>query len=173
MMHDGVVMPHPPMLRALDQANAKLDFAPNIEEIHYVTYKDEEGYNIVRAMYFEDGGKTVRRLLEEGGADGTPLSEWVISPPHGGTTTPSMRDTFRRAQCCDVVLCPRFHGTASRHVTAKYRGNYTAIWNILDYPGIAFLHGLKADPSVASISDVGSPIGESDNYNHSHVRCMS
>ncbi|KAH7920550.1 amidase [Leucogyrophana mollusca] len=180
MMHDGVVMPHPPMLRALELAKAKLEVAPNIEVIDYVPYKHEEGYNIVRAMYFEDGGKTVRRLLEEGGEDVHPLSEWVISPPHvrhhdavDVWRLHDRRDTFRRAysdhwrqQGCDVLLCPPFHGTASRHDTAKYWG-YTAIWNILDYPGIVFPSGLKADPSVDVLRAVGSPMSESDEYNRS------
>ncbi|KAH7909595.1 amidase signature domain-containing protein [Hygrophoropsis aurantiaca] len=180
MMHDGVVMPHPPMLRALRLAKAKLEASSEVEVIDYIPYKHEEGYGIVRAMYFEDGGKTVRGLLEEGGEDIHPLSEWVISPPYVKECTAidvwklhDRRDTLRRGysdhwreQGCDVLLCPPFHGTASRHDTAKYWG-YTAIWNILDYPGVVFPSGLKADPSVDVIQETPSPMSESDAYNHS------
>lgn len=35
-----------------------------------------------RALYFDDGGETVRKYLKDGGEDMLPLTEWVISPPH-------------------------------------------------------------------------------------------
>ncbi|KAH7920551.1 amidase [Leucogyrophana mollusca] len=180
MMHDNVVMPHPPILRALELAKSKLEAAPNIEVINYEPYKHEEGYSIIRPMYFEDGARTVRRLLKEGGEDMLPLSEWVTSPPHvqdhdalAMWALHAKRNTYRRAysdhwrqQGCDVLLCPPFHGTASRHDTAKYWG-YTAIWNLLDYPGVVFPTGLKVDPSVDVVREMASPMSPTDEYNHS------
>ncbi|OAX39697.1 amidase signature enzyme, partial [Rhizopogon vinicolor AM-OR11-026] len=151
MMHDGVVMPHPPTVRALQLAKAKLEASSEVEVVDYTPYDHDRGYSIIRELYYEDGGATVRRLLKEGGEDMHPLTEWVISPPyvkdHDAAQVWKLRekrDIYRReysdhwrSQNVDVVLCPPFQGTASRHDTAKYWG-YTAIWNLLDYPGAVF-----------------------------------
>jgi len=59
MMHDGVVMPHPPTVRALHLAKAKLEASSEVEVVE----------PIQRELYLEDGGATVRRLLKEGGED--------------------------------------------------------------------------------------------------------
>jgi amidase len=98
MMHDGVVMPHPPMIRALKMAKAKLEASSEVEVVDYTPYDHDRGYSIVvsrvvcwvsipltcvqRELYYEDGGATVRRILTESGEEILPLTEWVISPPH-------------------------------------------------------------------------------------------
>ncbi|KAH7905824.1 amidase signature domain-containing protein [Hygrophoropsis aurantiaca] len=180
MFHDGVVMPHPPMLRALELAKAKLQASPLVEVVDFVPYNHDEGYSITRSMYYEDGGKTVREMLKAGGEDILLLSEWIISPPHvvehdaiAMWKLHDRRDTFRRAysdhwnqQGVDVLLCPPFPGTAARHDTTTYWG-YTAIFNILDYPGVVFPTGIKADPSIDVPRDFGSPMSPADEYNRS------
>ncbi|EGN91867.1 hypothetical protein SERLA73DRAFT_118072 [Serpula lacrymans var. lacrymans S7.3] len=178
MMHDGVVMPHPPMLRALELVKAKLQAAPNIEVVDYIPFDHDQGYSLTREMYYEDNGDTLRRLLAEGGEDILPLTEWVISPPHTkGHNAVEMwelhdkRDKYRRSYSdywqvygLDVLVCPPFPGTANRHDTARYWG-YTAIWNILDYPGVVFPTGLKADPSIDITRDGVKPMSQADEYN--------
>ncbi|KAJ8591601.1 amidase [Rhizopogon salebrosus TDB-379] len=178
MMHDGVVMPHPPMIRALKMAKAKLEASSEVEVVDYTPYDHDRGYSIVREIYYEDGGATVRHLLAEGGEEMLPLTEWVISPPHVRAHDAAQvwklratRDAFRReysdhwrSQNVDVVLCPPFPGTASRHDTAKYWG-YTAIWNLLDYPGTAFPSGLVADPAIDVYQELHSPMSAADEYN--------
>ncbi|KAF9228440.1 amidase [Gyrodon lividus] len=180
MMHDNVVLPHPPMLRAMKLAKAKLEASPEVEVVDYVPFKHEEGYSIIRTLYFEDGGEAIRRCLKEGGEDILPLTEWVISPPHTrkhdvvqAWELRVKRDDYRRAyfehwqkQGCEVVLCPPFSGTASRHDTAKYWG-YTAIWNLLDYPGAVFPTGLVADPALDVTDASFISMGPDDEYNHS------
>ncbi|KIJ15530.1 hypothetical protein PAXINDRAFT_77283 [Paxillus involutus ATCC 200175] len=180
MIHDDVVLPHPPMLRAMKLAKAKLEASPEVEVVDYVPFKHEEGYGIIRTLYFEDGAETIRRCLKEGGEDMLPLTEWVVSPPHTKNhdvvqawELRAKRDDYRRAysdhwqkQGCDVVLCPPFSGTASRHDTAKYWA-YTAIWNLLDYPGAVFPTGLIADPALDTVDANFTPMGPDDDYNHS------
>lgn len=46
MFHDGAVLPHPPILRALKVAKQKLDASEDVEVVGYVPYKHKEGYNI-------------------------------------------------------------------------------------------------------------------------------
>ncbi|KAF9243168.1 amidase signature domain-containing protein [Melanogaster broomeanus] len=155
MIHDDVVLPHPPMLRAMKLAKAKLEASPEVEVVDYAPFRHKEGYDIIRTLYFEDGGETVRRCLKAGGEDMLPLTEMVQA-----WELRAKRDDYRRAysdhwqkQGCDVVLCPPFSGTASRHDTARYWG-YTAIWNLLDYPGAVF-------PTAFT------PMSPDDVYNHS------
>ncbi|OJA10028.1 hypothetical protein AZE42_08525 [Rhizopogon vesiculosus] len=107
-----------------------------------------------------------------------PLREWVISPPyvkdHDAAQVWKLhekRDIYRReysdhwwSQNVDVVLCPPFQGTASRHDTAKYWG-YTAIWNLLDYPGAVFPTGLFADPSIDIYQEPLRPMSAADGQN--------
>jgi Asp-tRNA(Asn)/Glu-tRNA(Gln) amidotransferase A subunit family amidase len=178
MMHDGVVMPHPPTIRALKWAKAKLEASSEVEVVDYTPYDHDRGYSIVRELYFEDGGATVRRLLKESGEEMHLLTEWVISPPHVRDHDAAevwklrdQRDNYRReysdywwSQNVDVVLCPPFPGTASQHDTAKYWG-YTAIWNLLDYPGTAFPSGLVADPAIDIYQELPSPMSAADEYN--------
>ncbi|KAG1740784.1 amidase signature domain-containing protein [Suillus paluster] len=165
-------------LQSLKWAKAKLEASSEVEVGDYTPYDHDRGYSIVRALYFEDGGATVRRLLKEGGEEMLPLTEWVISPPHVRDHDAAQvwklrdeRDNYRReysdhwwSQNVDVVLCPPFPGTASRHDTAKYWG-YTAIWNLLDYPGTAFPSGLVADPAIDIYQESPSPMSAADEYN--------
>ncbi len=86
-----------------------------------------------------------------------------------------VRDAFNkgyaahwRASGIDVLLCPPFPGPACPHDTARYWG-YTAVYNILDYPGIVFPSGLKADASVdvkTPRTDFIADAENSDEYNH-------
>ncbi|KAH7928818.1 amidase [Leucogyrophana mollusca] len=179
MMHDQSVLPHPPMLRAMQLAKEKLDAAPNIEVVEYQPYNHALGYALAHEMYMEDGGKTYRKMLKDGGEDILPLGEWVISEhlvkDHdaiGMWQLHDKRDSFRREYSdhwnkigCDVVLCPPFLGTASRHDTAKY-WSYTAIWNLLDYPGAVFPSGLAADPSIDVLPSSFTPMSEKDAESH-------
>ncbi|KAG1745116.1 amidase signature domain-containing protein [Suillus paluster] len=163
MMHDGVVMPHPPTIRALKLVKAKLQASSEVEVVDYIPYDHDRGYSIVRELYYEDGGATVRRLLQEGGEDMHPLTEWVISPPHVKDHDAAQvwklrdqRDVFRReysdhwwSQNVDVVVCPPFQ----------------AIWNLLDYPGAVFPTGLVADPAVDMYQEPPIPMSAADEYN--------
>ena len=47
MTHDGVVLPHPPLLRALNLAKAKLGASEEVEVVEYTPYQHKEGYGIV------------------------------------------------------------------------------------------------------------------------------
>ena len=47
MIHDGVVLPHPPVLRALNLVREKLEASDEVEVVEYVPYKHKEGYGIM------------------------------------------------------------------------------------------------------------------------------
>ncbi|OBZ79023.1 hypothetical protein A0H81_00081 [Grifola frondosa] len=108
------------MRRALAAAKAKLAASPEVEIVDFAPLKHGEGYDIIRELYFEDGGKAIRAQLAAGGEDALVLTEWVISPPHtqdhDATSLWALharRNAFRReysdhwrAAGCDVVLSP-------------------------------------------------------------------
>lgn len=50
MMHDGVVMPHPPIIRALKWAKAKLEASSEVEVVDYTPYDHDRGYSIVVSL---------------------------------------------------------------------------------------------------------------------------
>jgi len=179
MMHDDVVMPHPPTLRALKAAKHKLEAAPGIELVDYVPYKHDEGVGLAHELYFQDGGKRVHEVLDSTGEPILPLTEWVIESDkvkdhdaqgiwklfHDRNAYRQRYSSHWNASNVDVLLCPAFPGVAARHDTSKYWG-YTAIWNILDYPGIVFPSGLHADPALDPVESRYNPMSPSDAYNH-------
>ncbi|KAL8290421.1 hypothetical protein RQP46_002679 [Phenoliferia psychrophenolica] len=180
MRHDGVVLPQPPMLRGLDTLRAKLEAAPGIDVVDFEGYKHDKGYDIIRELYWEDGGQRVRKVLLDGGEDAQPLTEWVLDPSHTSVHSAeeifalrARRDAYRaeyaaawHAANIDVLVCAPFGGTANPHETSKYWA-YTAVYNLVDYPGVVFPTGLAADATLDAKTPRSQFLSESDEYNHS------
>ncbi|KAG1745109.1 amidase signature domain-containing protein [Suillus paluster] len=180
MMHDGVVMPHPPTIRALKLVKAKLQASIRGRGggLHPIRPRPRIQHSCDASSTTRMGVPQSDVFLQEGGEDMHPLTEWVIGPPHVKDHDAAQvwklrdqRDIFRReysdhwwSQNVDVVICPPFQGTASCHDTAKYWG-YTAIWNLLDYPGAVFPTGLIADPGVDMYQEPPIPMSAADEYN--------
>lgn len=61
----------------------------------------------------------------------------------------------------DFILCPVYVGAAAVMGEAQY-WNYTAIWNILDYPGVVFPSGLIVDPELDPVDGGYRPRSEVD-----------
>ena len=70
-------------------------------------------------------------------------------------------------QDVDLVLCPMFFGPAPAHDTSLY-WNYTALWNILDFPGVVFPTPIKAGKKGSEAYTSELSFGEKD----AHVREM-
>jgi amidase len=157
MMNDGFIQPQPPVIRALREAKNRLQASQLCEVKPFTAYNTEEGYNLVRAMYFPDGGNSCNVACEATGepihllsADGNSYAEPKDSDEL--TQVRAQRDSFRTASSenwaahdIDVVLCPVHVGPAAAHDTGRHI-SYTAIWNALDCPGIVFPTGLVAGP---------------------------
>ncbi|KAF3150202.1 hypothetical protein TWF594_010082 [Orbilia oligospora] len=155
MRWDGVVMPHPPILRAIDEVVKKLRaWKDEFEIVEWKETKAAQAWDIISALYFADGGKEERAAMAETNEPILPLSEWILTQPkvpkppgHSmndlwGLTLE--RDDFRRnfvarwnESGIDVLLCPVGPGVAPRLNTAKYWG-YTSLWNLVDYPAVVF-----------------------------------
>ena len=64
----------------------------------------------------------------------------------------------------DVILCPAGPGAAPPLETAKYWA-YTAQWNLLDYPSIAF-PVTKVKPEIDLKEEGYKPMNEQDEFNY-------
>lgn len=167
MRHDGVVTPHPPVSRVLNEFAARIATLENVEVVDVKPYKHDEAWAIVSSLYFTDGGRADIDLMEQSGEPMLPLTEWIIKQnPCVKTLTREEleywleeREEFRLEYsdhwnktgvwdeaigrwegCVDAFVCPVAPWVATAHGTAKY-WTYTAIWNLLDYPALAFPAG--------------------------------
>lgn len=77
MWSDGVVKPHPPILRALKEVSESLKDA-NVEIVDWVPEGHDECWAITSALYWEDGGKTMQDTVISGGEALLPLTNWLV-----------------------------------------------------------------------------------------------
>lgn len=75
---DGVVKPHPPILRGIDAIADKLRSHPDFEIVDFPPYKHDEAWRIIASMYFGDGASEEKEALAQSGEPWRPLSEFII-----------------------------------------------------------------------------------------------
>ncbi len=76
---DGVVMPHPPMTRALREvADACKAAGMEVVEWDCTKLDHKKGWDITAGLYFPDGGAEVLGLLEGAGEPVLPLTKFII-----------------------------------------------------------------------------------------------
>ena len=187
LLHDGEIVPQPPVIRALKQARAQLEAAAAapggtgvaIEVKPFAPFKTAEAIRNIRLAYWPDGGKAVKAHLAKTGEPMLPLTQWILKDAEGPEGTASdglqqrvVRDKFRcdfaahwTAQDVDVVVCPVFVGPACHHETS-FHWNYTAFWNYVDHPGAVLPTSVRALAKGAEDYDAefASPISENDKY---------
>ncbi|KAK1238875.1 hypothetical protein MKX08_005936 [Trichoderma sp. CBMAI-0020] len=173
LWHDEVVKPHPPIMRALKEFVNKVSDIPHVEVVNLPPYKHDEAWAIASSLYFTDGGEADLAVMAESGEPLLPLTEWIIKDNPGVKKLSrdeleywlEEREEFRLEysqhwnrtgvfnkasgaweNIVDAIICPVAPGVATSHNTAKY-WTYTAVWNLLDYPALAFPVG-KVDKAV-------------------------
>ena len=182
MMHDGVIVPQPPVTRALKWAYEKLSSLDGFSVKPFLPFKVNQAVKNIRLAYWPDGGKLVKEHLAATGEPMMPLTQWIIQDAEGPDVTSSgvlqqrlTRDEFRcefaehwQSHDVDVVICPVYVGPACEHDTALY-WNYTAFWNYVDYPGVVVPTQIKAGGKGTEKYDAADqPLSEQDK----HVRQM-
>ena len=78
MMSDGIVDPHPPILRSLKETVMALEAAGH-KVIPWKPLSHNEIMAVTLQMYFMDGGKALRDLLQKGGEEPLPLLAMALS----------------------------------------------------------------------------------------------
>lgn len=186
MWTDGIVKPHPPMIRALNEvANACRLAGMEVVDWDCEALDHQKGWDIVSSLYWPDGGKEVLGLIEESGEPILPLTKFIITeqPTVKDLTQGELwvrcveRDAYREAYArawtktggqdgreIDAIICPPSFGAATPHDQSRY-WLYTAIWNLLDYPGAVF-PVTTVDPSKDVRDESYIPKNEQDKFVH-------
>ena len=102
---DGVVKPHPPILRGINSIVAKLKDCPDIEVTDFPPYKHDEAWRIIASLYFGDGASEEKEALATSGEPWRPMSEFIIkeNPYVKALTVPEVwdltiqRETYKAA----------------------------------------------------------------------------
>ncbi|KAL8920878.1 MAG: hypothetical protein Q9208_006050 [Pyrenodesmia sp. 3 TL-2023] len=187
---DGIVKPHPPVIRALNEVVAKLQSIHEVEISTWTPYKHDEAWEIISTIYFADGAKEETDAIEASGEPWRPLSKFIIQEnPHVKHLSieevwywTSRREQYRRAYAkvwndtatstgpngepegmVDVILAPVGPGAAPPLDQSKYWG-YTSQWNLLDYPALVFPVS-KVDSTVDKVDEGYKPMNKQDAFN--------
>lgn len=191
MYHDGVVMPHPPVRRALRTLAAALAAAPDIELTTWTPYKHDYAWDLIASLFYADGGQADKATVAASGEPWLPLSRWILTEnPHVKHLSvediwrlTAARDAYRTeyaarwnasahsisadgdpARPVDVILAPAGPGAAPPLEHARYWG-YTAQWNLLDYPAAVF-PVTRVDAALDPADTAYRPMNEQDRWNH-------
>ncbi|KAI9733086.1 MAG: hypothetical protein M1834_003633 [Cirrosporium novae-zelandiae] len=188
---DGVVKPHPPIIRALREVVEKVKNVPGVEVVDWKPYKHDLAWDIISALYFPDGAQQESEAIDASGEPWRPLSNFIIKENKNckNLTMPGswklaiQRDAYRAeyaavwnqtasetgldgepAGMVDVIICPVGPGAAPPHDQARYWG-YTSQWNLLDYPAVVFPVS-QVDPAIDKVEEGYKPMNESDEFNY-------
>lgn len=188
MKDDGVVRPHPTILRAIDQVVSALSSNPDIEIVEFPPHKHAEAWRIISSLYFADGATEESTAIDASGEPWRPLSKFIIKDNVNckTLTVPEVwkltgeREGYRQEysehwnnvsgsiegeDLVDVVLCPVGPGAAPPLDEARYWG-YTSQWNLLDYPALSFPTGWVCTPEVDGKEEGYAPRNADDEYNY-------
>ncbi|KAI1822675.1 amidase [Xylaria intraflava] len=166
LWHDGMVLPTPPVARALRHTADRLRAAGH-EVIDWAPEGHVEGLQLLGHFLLADGGKSVGAELDKTGEPLRPeLDAYGKAPELGGYEYWQLnlrRNGFQKryldrwmAAGIDAVLSPATPWSGVENGKMKHIG-YTAVWNVLDYSSMVFPTGLVADSAVDVLSDDAPP----------------
>lgn len=79
MWSDDIVTPHPPITRALKEIYEVLKSQPDrFELVEWKAWEHDTCWDITQALYFEDGGRAIRKEITDAGETMLPLTEWLL-----------------------------------------------------------------------------------------------
>ncbi|KAK5046940.1 hypothetical protein LTR84_007294 [Exophiala bonariae] len=130
MLHDDIVLPHPPITRALTLLSEKLAAVPNVTVVPWKAHVHDEAWAILSSLYYPDGGRGDAEILAQTDEPWRPLTEWIIKE------NPCVKD-----------LSPAELGYWLEE-REEYRREYAARWNAT---GSGF--GMGSRPGIGSRPD--------------------
>lgn len=109
---DGVCRPHPPVTAAMRQVCDRLERSPDIKCVKWTPFHHDEGYDIVRRLFFQEGGATMHKLMAESGEPPLVLTDWVLKPPQAARRSIEEtwalnveREEYRRKLDLKTTIC--------------------------------------------------------------------
>ena len=148
--NDGLVTPHPPLTRCLQQTVKTLEAAGH-KILPWDTTLHRALIGCVDKMYLLDGGQEYLDILAAGNEPASPLLRWIIerADPKPCSAAESWKVNALRNELqiayakqwnesgIDCIICPANASVASAHGESKYWG-YSSVFNILDYSAAIF-----------------------------------
>ncbi|KAI1205783.1 amidase signature domain-containing protein [Annulohypoxylon truncatum] len=155
---DGVMRPHPPIIRVLLSLVEKLQAAGH-EIVEWNADLHAECIQVMDEFYTADGGEDIRRDILAGGEPfiphvealvnrGQPISVydyWQLNKRKTMLQQAYLKkwneiESPKTGRKVDVVLMPPMPHTAVPHHSCRWVG-YTKIWNVLDYSALVIPAG--------------------------------
>ncbi|KAI2621857.1 amidase [Xylaria nigripes] len=157
MWHDGMVLPTPPVTRALRHTVDRLRAAGH-ELVDWSPEDQKEGTLLLARMFIADGGKSFALELGKTGEPLRPeLAAYGFSRELGAMECWHLnieRNELQKryldrwkAAGIDALLTPATPFSGVRNEKFKHVG-YTGVYNVLDYTAIVFPTGVLVDAAV-------------------------
>ncbi|KAL9093803.1 MAG: hypothetical protein Q9159_000105 [Coniocarpon cinnabarinum] len=161
MRDDGVVRPHPPILRALEETLEKLRQDRNIELSEWIPWRHDYAWELIveqASPHTKLDARGIWQITKE-------RDQYRAAYNQRWNDTGSGKDSLGNpVNTVDAILCPAGPGAAPPLECARYWA-YTSQWNLLDYSALVFPVS-KADPSRDHAEPSYKPRNADDAYNH-------
>lgn len=150
---DGVVMPHPPILRGIETVVSTLKDAGH-KVVSWKPYKHDYAVDLIQGIYASDGGKDIHAVLSASGEPAIPNIDDLVNPdlPSADMTKlwevqlqkwqfqVAYLEEWRKMEEelgaeMDAFIAPITPTAAVRHNQFKYYGYASAI-NLLDFTSV-------------------------------------
>ncbi|OQV03841.1 hypothetical protein CLAIMM_08830 isoform 1 [Cladophialophora immunda] len=187
MAFDGVVMPHPPILRAMKTAADKLRSAGH-DVVDFEPYGSLKAWEIAFPIYYATGAKEMRDLIEASGEPWPPAAGKISNSPAVRDRKLTVKELYelnatrdqykkgylrhwkktasqtKSGEPIDVLLCPTASSASFPHDFLPWWG-YSSQYNMLDMPGVVIPVG-KVDKTVDVKDKTYSPVTKWDQENY-------
>ncbi|KAH7003234.1 amidase signature domain-containing protein [Fusarium venenatum] len=168
MWHDGLVLPTPPVTRALRVAKEKLEAAGHTI-MKWDPVDQKEGSDLLQRMFLADGGQTIRKVLErtdepwrpemDGYRTARDLSTsemWKLQLERTAFQNKYL-DRWNKAGI-DAIVCPTTPYSTGKNGTFKHEVAYTGVFNVVDYSAVSFPTGINVDKGVDVLDSSYQPL---------------
>lgn len=151
--NDGVVMPHPPILRGVDKVVSTLRENGH-EVIDWKPHKHDYAVDLIQGIYASDAGKDIHTVLSASGEPAIPNINDLVDPSISGADITKLWDVQlqkwkfqmeyieewnkleeKLGKEMDAFIMPITPTAAIRHNQFKYYGYASAI-NLLDFTSV-------------------------------------
>ncbi|KAK9238690.1 amidase signature domain-containing protein [Lipomyces kononenkoae] len=175
---DGVVLPHPPVLRGVDTVVSVLKENGH-DVVEWSPYRHEYAVNLINGIYASDGGADVGRDIEASGEPAIPNIKDLLNPDIQAISMIQLWDTQlqkwqyqteylekwreleeKLGKELDAIIAPITPTAAIRHNQFRYYGYASAI-NLLDFTSVV-VPVTFADKNIDVKNESYAPLNETD-----------
>ncbi|THZ13766.1 glutamyl-tRNA amidotransferas-like protein subunit A [Aureobasidium pullulans] len=176
--NDGVVMPHPPILRGVDKVVSTLRENGH-EVIDWKPYKHDYAVDLIQGIYASDAGKDIHTVLSASGEPAIPNINDLVDPSISGADITKLWDVQlqkwkfqmeyieewnkleeKLGKEMDAFIMPITPTAAIRHNQFKYYGYASAI-NLLDFTSVV-VPVTFADKNLDKKDERSKPMNDMD-----------